>query len=94
MTRLSNGQTDNQFQNEILQDVSRTFALTIPQLPLTLYRAVANAYLLCRIADTIEDDSKLTFQEKKRYCHWFANLVKENDVFNLTLRLSMNGLPW
>ena len=65
MTRLSNGQTDNQFQNEILQDVSRTFALTIPQLPPPLYRAVANAYLLCRIADTIEDDSKLTFQEKK-----------------------------
>ena len=22
------------------------------------------------------------------------NLVKENDAFNLTLRLSMNGLPW
>ena len=82
MTRLSNGQMDNQFQNEILQDVSRTFALTIPQLPLPLYRAVANAYLLCRIADTIEDDSKLTFQEKKHYCAWFANLVKENDSAN------------
>jgi len=44
------------YQSDILERVSRTFALTIPQLPFDLSKVVANAYLLCRIADTIEDD--------------------------------------
>ena len=44
------------YQRAILPDVSRTFALTIPQLPQGLELAVGNAYLLCRIADTIEDE--------------------------------------
>jgi len=41
------------YQEAILPKVSRTFALTIPQLPPALRDVVANAYLLCRIADTI-----------------------------------------
>ena len=47
---------DLAYQNKILPEVSRTFALTIPQLPEPLDKVVANAYLLCRLADTIEDD--------------------------------------
>ncbi|MFU8831083.1 MAG: squalene/phytoene synthase family protein, partial [Wenzhouxiangella sp.] len=47
------------FQDRILPGVSRTFALTIPCLPEPLKIAVTNAYLLCRIADTIEDDPTL-----------------------------------
>jgi farnesyl-diphosphate farnesyltransferase len=47
---------DRAYQEWILPQVSRTFALTIPQLPEPLRTAVANAYVLCRIADTIEDD--------------------------------------
>ena len=41
-------------QNKHLEGVSRTFALTIPCLPEDLRDWVGNAYLLCRIADTIE----------------------------------------
>ncbi|WP_245395543.1 phytoene/squalene synthase family protein [Anthocerotibacter panamensis] len=41
---------------EMLPEVSRTFALSIRFLPGNLGRAVLCAYLLCRIADTIEDD--------------------------------------
>ncbi|MEA3245577.1 MAG: squalene/phytoene synthase family protein [Gemmatimonadota bacterium] len=41
---------------EILPAVSRTFALSIRFLPGTLGRAVMTAYLLDRIADTVEDD--------------------------------------
>ncbi|MEQ8660216.1 MAG: phytoene/squalene synthase family protein, partial [Gammaproteobacteria bacterium] len=67
---------DEQFQHHILQGVSRTFALTIPQLPAALYRAVANAYLLCRIADTIEDDADLGFVDKQRYAAQFIDLVE------------------
>jgi farnesyl-diphosphate farnesyltransferase len=47
--------------------VSRTFALTIPELPLPLRRVVMNAYLLARAADTIEDDIALTLEQKNRY---------------------------
>lgn len=43
-------------QYEYLQKVSRSFALTIPILEPHIADIVANAYLLCRIADTIEDD--------------------------------------
>jgi farnesyl-diphosphate farnesyltransferase len=54
---------DRAYQERILPDVSRTFALTIPQLPEPLRTAVTNAYLLCRIADTIEDDPAIPATE-------------------------------
>ena len=52
--------TDAGYQDRILPHVSRTFALTIPQLPAALRTPVTNAYLLCRIADTIEDEPVLS----------------------------------
>lgn len=67
---------DEQFQQHILQGVSRTFALTIPQLPGPLSRAVSNAYLLCRIADTIEDDAGLGFEDKRAFSERFIALVE------------------
>src|SRR5579863_842240 len=54
---------DEAYQERILPHVSRTFALTIPQLPAPLRTPVTNAYLLCRIADTIEDEPVLTPDE-------------------------------
>ena len=47
------------FGREILPAVSRTFALSIRVLPGELGRAVLAAYLLCRIADTLEDEPAL-----------------------------------
>ena len=44
-----------QFCTAILPAVSRTFALGIRFLPGDLGQAVLDAYLLCRIADTVED---------------------------------------
>jgi farnesyl-diphosphate farnesyltransferase len=43
------------FCQAILPAVSRTFALGIKALPGALGQAVLDAYLLCRIADTVED---------------------------------------
>ena len=63
------------FQEKSLQEVSRTFALTIPQLPEPLRQVVSNAYLLCRIADTIEDDKHLPFAEKRRFANEFIEVV-------------------
>jgi len=49
----------NDFCREILPAVSRTFALSIRLLPGDLGASVRCAYLLCRIADTIEDEPEL-----------------------------------
>jgi len=52
------------FCREILPSVSRTFALSIRLLPGELRDAVGNAYLICRIADTIEDEPGRPADEK------------------------------
>ena len=67
--------SDEQYQLHILQDVSRTFALTIPQLPNRLKRAVSNAYLLCRIVDTIEDDNALDAVQTRHFVAMFSRIV-------------------
>lgn len=66
---------DLQYQHEILQHVSRTFALTIPQLPAPLATVVSNAYLLCRIADTIEDEAALSPGQKRRFSEMFISVL-------------------
>lgn len=66
---------DFAYQARILQGVSRTFALTIPQLPEGLATVVSNAYLLCRIADTIEDDKDMDFAAKKIHAGRFIAVV-------------------
>ena len=66
---------DLDYQDYILQGVSRTFALTIPQLPPQLYAPIANAYLLCRIADTIEDETALNIEQKRRFARQFIEVV-------------------
>ncbi len=66
---------DLRYQHRILQQVSRTFALTIPQLPPDLYRVVSNAYLLCRIADTIEDEAALSAGDKLRFSKAFTEVL-------------------
>lgn len=64
------------WQQQSLQLVSRTFALTIPQLPEALRDAVGNGYLLCRIADTIEDDPDLPWEEKAHWQQEFLRVVE------------------
>jgi farnesyl-diphosphate farnesyltransferase len=76
-------------QAELLEQVSRTFALTIPQLPLELRGVVANAYLLCRIVDTIEDEPALGAEEKRRFCRQFAAVVGgQNDAETFAAELA------
>jgi len=58
--------SDTEYQEYALEGVSRTFAIAIPQLPPVLRDTVGNAYLLCRIADTIEDDPDLGATDKRR----------------------------
>lgn len=64
------------FQYSILKDVSRSFALTIPQLPEPLKVSVANGYLLCRITDTIEDEASLSIEQKTYFHNKFIEVLQ------------------
>jgi farnesyl-diphosphate farnesyltransferase len=66
---------DLSLQRSLLDRVSRTFALTIPALPSGLEEVVANAYLLCRIADTIEDAPTLDAAESVRFGERFLQVL-------------------
>jgi len=67
--------SDEVYQDQILPHVSRTFALTIPQLPQALRSAVTCAYLLCRIADTIEDEPALSPPETLAFLQRFSAVL-------------------
>jgi len=72
---MESGVSDQAYQDHILPHVSRTFALTIPQLPPALRTPVTTAYLLCRIADTIEDEPALPAEETFGFLQRFAAVV-------------------
>ncbi len=80
--------SDLAYQANILPGVSRTFALTIPVLPDRLAEVVTNAYLLCRIADTIEDDTALGNQQKTEFHRRFLSVIEgreDAEAFAATL---------
>jgi farnesyl-diphosphate farnesyltransferase len=67
--------SDEVYQDHILPYVSRTFALTIPELPPALRTSVTSAYLLCRIADTIEDEPALSPPETLDFLQRFSSVL-------------------
>ncbi len=79
------------FCRAILPAVSRTFALSIRLLPGTLNDAVLSAYLLCRIADTIEDDHSATVERKAALLHLFRAALDDPEK-SLTLATAANEL--
>lgn len=77
---------------ETLPKVSRTFALCIRLLPPELEHPVAVAYLLCRIADTIEDSAPLPAAEKRRLLGDFrAAVVSGGDPSSLAAAFAAPG---
>jgi farnesyl-diphosphate farnesyltransferase len=85
---------DDDFQHAMLQGVSRTFALTIPELPTELSRVVSNAYLLCRIVDTIEDEPDLGAADKEYFCRQFLRTfddVASTETFARQLGASLSS---
>jgi len=63
----------------MLPKVSRTFAACIGLLSPRLRRAVLISYLLCRIADTVEDDPGKTPEEKARLLAAFRDALDRRD---------------
>ncbi len=63
------------FHIEMLRKVSRTFALSIEQLPDPLRDSIAVAYLLFRISDSLEDHCELASPEKARLLRRWADVL-------------------
>jgi farnesyl-diphosphate farnesyltransferase len=96
--RMDLNAADEAYQDQILPHVSRTFALTIPQLPAGLRIPVTNAYLLCRIADTIEDGTTSSAAARLGLLHRFVAVLcgQEEPALlakDLLPRLSEETLP-
>jgi farnesyl-diphosphate farnesyltransferase len=70
---------DRAFCIDMLPRVSRTFALSIRLLPSPLKYSVLVAYLLCRIADTIEDSRTLTAAEKEGLLERLQRCLEDAD---------------
>jgi len=95
---MDSNSSDAAYQEQILQHVSRTFALTIPQLPPALRTAVTNAYLLCRIADTIEDQTSSSAAARLGLLHRFVAVLSGGEeagqlARDLAPRLTEHTLP-
>ena len=69
-------QTDSEYCHNVIQDVSRTFAIGIERVSDPLSDFICVSYLLCRIPDTIEDDPNIPLEKKKEL------LNKYNKIFN------------
>jgi farnesyl-diphosphate farnesyltransferase len=67
------------FGRGIIPRVSRTFAIGIAILPGDLRRAVLVGYLLCRIADTIEDDGASTAERRQELLARFLECFGDPD---------------
>lgn len=74
---------------EMLRGVSRTFALSIEQLPHVLKESITISYLLLRVSDCLEDHDKIPNEEKPKLLRlWAAVLARTEPVEKLSHHLS------
>lgn len=74
--------------NVILPKVSRTFALGIEALKGPLKNSILTGYLLCRIADTIEDDPKFNSEKKILFLNLFIKCFSDRKNIQSICELS------
>ena len=78
---------DWKYCEEILPQVSRTFALNIAQLQGDIYKAVLLGYLFFRIADTFEDNTFQNEAQKIRALHDYSEIFRGNKNLDERLKL-------
>lgn len=61
--------------HDAVEDVSRTFAITIDILEEPMSSAICVGYLLCRVADTIEDAQDISPDEQKRLLSTYDSVL-------------------
>lgn len=84
---------DLAFCESMLPLVSRTFAACIGLLPPRPRKAVLIGYLLCRIADTIEDDSVLNSTVKVRLLGVFRHGLDGGDTTEISSVFADHSTP-
>ena len=70
--------------DDLLEKTSRTFALSIPLLPEPSRRELSIAYLLFRIADTLEDAADWDPQQQVAALDDFVEVVRNSDLERAT----------
>lgn len=75
---------------EALRDVSRTFALSIEQLPAALREAVTIAYLMFRVSDCLEDNDELEAERKIELLRLWARILDGNESVNILTQAVAN----
>jgi farnesyl-diphosphate farnesyltransferase len=77
--RLDVPSTDLAWCHEAVQDVSRTFALTVDLLDEPMSSYICLGYLLCRVADTVEDASHIPPAEQAALLNQYNAALDPDD---------------
>ncbi|MFB6137029.1 MAG: squalene/phytoene synthase family protein [Halobacteriaceae archaeon] len=64
---------------DAVQRVSRTFALTVSQLSEPMSRDICVGYLLCRVADTVEDATHVPPADQRRVLETYGRVLDPAD---------------
>jgi farnesyl-diphosphate farnesyltransferase len=72
-------QDDLDYCYDAVQDVSRTFALTVAELDEPMSRDICVGYLLCRIADTIEDAGHIPPADQRELLNRYNQVLDPED---------------
>ena len=91
--KVLEGKAAWKYAEDILQLVSRTFALNIQVLRGKLHRSILLAYLYLRIADTVEDDPDMKATEKDHVLALFADVFKTGELETEKIRMFVSALP-
>lgn len=77
--KLRDVNADLEWCHEAVQGVSRTFALTIEVLEEPMSSYICVGYLLCRIADTVEDAGNIPSEEQAELLREFDRVLDPED---------------
>lgn len=86
------GTEEQAYISSALQAVSRSFALVIPMLEAPLDSSVGVAYLLCRVADNIEDCTELFSWKQERFVE-FKRILHAPHTASTVLK-EWSAHPW
>lgn len=76
---LEHNQEALTFAKQMIKQLSYTFAMSIRLLPGPLGKAVLTGYLLCRIADTVEDDSSTSSTIRAQLLTLFSESARSQE---------------
>jgi farnesyl-diphosphate farnesyltransferase len=69
---------------DAVEDVSRTFALTVAELEEPMSRDICVGYLLCRVADTVEDAGHIPAEEKHALLRCYGRVFDPEEDTDVT----------